>query len=589
MADLRSRRWFSDPANPAMTALYIERYMNYGLTREELQSGKPIIGIAQTGSDLSPCNRHHLQLADRVREGIREAGGIAMEFPVHPIQETSRRPTAALDRNLSYLGMVEVLHGYPIDGVVFTIGCDKTTPAALMAAATVDIPSITLSGGPMLNGWWRGERVGSGTSAWRAMQMLESGEIDEAEYIEIIAASTPSVGFCNTMGTASTMNNLAEALGMQLPGSASIPAPRRERAQSAYFTGLRIVEMVNEDLRPSAIMTRRAFENAIRLCSAIGGSTNAVIHINAIARHAGIDIGMEDWERVGHSIPLLTNVQPAGTYLAEDYWRAGGAEAVIGALLRAGMYDGDALTVTGKSVGELYREAKSADTDIIREVDMAFAQHAGMLVLSGNLFDSAIMKTSVISDEFRARYLSDPERPNVMDLRAVVFDGLSDYRARIDDPVLEIDDRCLLVMRLAGPLGFPGSGEVVNMRPPKYLIEKGVTSLPCLGDGRQSGTSDAPSILNASPEAAAGGGLAWLRTGDIVRIDLDRRRVDALVDSAEWQMRQTGAAPIAPVPQTPWQAIQAGLITDLASGMVLSGANDFHGVGSIDALPGHGH
>lgn len=589
MAELRSRRWFSDPSNPAMTALYIERYMNYGLTREELQSGKPIIGIAQTGSDLSPCNRHHLELAKRVREGIREAGGIAMEFPVHPIQETSRRPTAALDRNLSYLGMVEVLHGYPIDGVVFTIGCDKTTPAALMAAATVDIPSITLSGGPMLNGWWRGERVGSGTHAWHAMQMLEAGEIDEAEYIEYIAASTPSVGFCNTMGTASTMNNLAEALGMQLPGSAAIPAPRRERAQNAYATGLRIVEMVREDLRPSHILTRPAFENAIRLCSAIGGSTNAVIHINAIARHAGVDIGMSDWERVGHAVPLLTNVQPAGTYLAEDFWRAGGAPAVIGALLRAGIYDGDALTVTGRKVSDLYQVAQSEDTDIIREASNPFAQDAGLLVLSGNLFDSAIMKTSVISDDFRARYLANPDRPNCMDLRAIVFDGLADYRARIDDPALEVDENCLLVMRLAGPLGFPGSGEVVNMRPPKYLIARGVRSLPCMGDGRQSGTSDAPSILNASPEAAAGGGLAWLRTGDIVRIDLGQRRVDALVAPAEWAARQSEPPPAAPSPQTPWQAIQAGIVTDLASGMVLSGASDFHAVGGIDALPGHGH
>ena len=572
-----------------MSANYLERYLNYGLTREELQSGKPIIGIAQTGSDLSPCNRHHLVLAERLREGIREAGGIAIEFPVHPIQESSRRPAAALDRNLSYLGLVEILYGYPFDGVVLTIGCDKTTPAALMAAATVNIPAIALSGGPMLNGWWHGERVGSGTIAWRAMQMLEAGEINQDDYVDMIAASTPSVGFCNTMGTASTMNTLAEALGMQLRGGAAIPAPRRERAQFAYRTGLRIVDMVREDLRPLSIMTRTAFTNAIAVCSAIGGSTNAVVHLNAIARHAGVVLDMEDWETYGHKVPLLANVQPSGSYLAEDYWRAGGAPAIIGELLRSGYLDPTAPTVSNATLGEVYSHDHSLDADIIRSVDAPLATDAGLVVLSGNLFDSAVMKTSVISPEFRERYLSDPDDREAMELKAIVFDGLADYRARIDDPALGVDAQSILVMRLAGPLGFPGSGEVVNMRPPKYLIAQGIRFLPCMGDGRQSGTSDAPSILNASSEAAAGGGLAWLKTGDRVRIDLRRRRVDAMVAQEEWDKRKRGLLPRAPDPQTPWQSIHAAMVGDLDAGMVLKGAPAFIDVGSQANLPGDAH
>jgi len=589
MVKLRSQHWFDNPDNPGMTANYLERYLNYGLTREELQSGKPIIGIAQTGSDLSPCNRHHLVLAERLREGIREAGGVAIEFPVHPIQESSRRPAAALDRNLSYLGLVEILYGYPFDGVVLTIGCDKTTPAALMAAATVNIPAIALSGGPMLNGWWQGERVGSGTIAWRAMQMLEAGEINQDDYVDMIAASTPSVGFCNTMGTASTMNTLAEALGMQLRGGAAIPAPRRERAQFAYRTGLRIVEMVREDIRPLSIMTRAAFTNAIAVCSAIGGSTNAVVHLNAIARHAGVALDMADWETFGHKVPLLANVQPSGSYLAEDYWRAGGAPAIIGELLRGGYLDPAAPTVSNTTIGELYGDARSADADIIYSVDTPLTADAGLVVLTGNLFDSAVMKTSVISLEFRARYLSNPADPEAMELRAIVFDGLADYRARIDDPSLAVDAGCLLVMRMAGPLGFPGSGEVVNMRPPKYLIAQGVRSLPCMGDGRQSGTSDAPSILNASPEAAAGGGLAWLQTGDRVRIDLRRRRADVLIDEQKWLDRKRAPILPAPDPKTPWQAIHAGAVGGLDTGMVLGGAPAFIDVGSGVNLPGDAH
>jgi len=573
---LRSQLWFDNPDNPGMTALYLERYLNYGLTGPELRSGKPIVGIAQTGSDLSPCNRHHLDLAKRVREGIRDAGGIAFEFPCHPIQETGKRPTAALDRNLAYLSLVEVLYGYPLDGVVLTTGCDKTTPACIMAAATVNIPAIVLSGGPMLNGWWKGERAGSGTVVWKAREELAAGRIDNAEFMEIAAASAPSVGHCNTMGTASTMNALAEALGMSLPGCAAIPAPYRERGQIAYDTGVRAVEIVHEDLRPSDILTRKAFENTIVANSAIGGSTNAPIHINAIARHIGVKLTIEDWETIGYDVPLLVNMQPAGHYLGEEYFRAGGLPAVMNELLKAKRIHGDALTVNGKTVAQNVRRARIADADVIKSYNKPMRKQAGFKVLKGNLFDSAIMKTSVISDDFRLRFLSDPTDRNAFEGRAVVFDGPEDYHHRIDDPSLKIDDRTILFMRGAGPIGYPGSAEVVNMQAPARLIKKGITSLPCIGDGRQSGTSGSPSILNASPEAAAGGGLALLKTGDRVRIDLDKGTADILIPKTELAKRRkalekSGGYHYAPH-QTPWQEIQRGMVDQLADGMVLKPA-----------------
>jgi dihydroxy-acid dehydratase len=571
---LRSQLWFDNPDNPGMTALYLERYLNYGLTREELTSGKPIIGIAQTGSDLSPCNRHHLELAKRVREGIREAGGIAFEFPVHPIQETGKRPTAALDRNLAYLGLVEVLYGYPLDGVVLTTGCDKTTPACLMAAATVNIPAIVLSGGPMLDGQGTdGRLLGSGTAVWQAREDIAAGKIDYKEFIDIVAASAPSVGHCNTMGTASTMNALAEALGMSLPGCAAIPAPYRERAQIAYETGRRAVEIVHEDLKPSDILTRAAFENAIVACSAIGGSTNAPIHLVAIARHVGVELSTEDWETVGYDVPLLVNMQPAGECLGEEYYRAGGLPAVMNELLAAGRLHGEARTINGKTLAENVGHAKATNPRVIRPYDQPLKAHAGFKVLHGNLFDSAIMKTSVISDEFRQRYLSDPKDPNAFEGRAAVFDGPEDYHRRIDDPALGIDEHTILFMRGAGPIGYPGSAEVVNMQPPAALIKRGVTALPCVGDGRQSGTSGSPSILNASPEAADGGGLALLRTGDRVRIDLNKGAVDMLVSPAELAerraaLKQNGGYDY-PASQTPWQEIQRAMADQLAGGMVL--------------------
>jgi dihydroxy-acid dehydratase len=590
---LRSQEWFANPDNPAMTALYIERYMNWGLTRTELQSGRPIIGIAQTGSDLTPCNRHHLVLAERVREGIREMGGLAFEFPVHPIQETGRRPTAGLDRNLAYLGLVEVLHGYPLDGVVLTTGCDKTTPACLMAAATVDLPAIVLSGGPMLNGWFGGERTGSGTIVWRAREMLAAGEIDEAAFVEMVASSAPSPGHCNTMGTASTMNSLAEALGMSLPGSAAIPAPYRDRARNAYLTGRRIVEMVQEDLKPSDVLTRQAFENAIVVNSAIGGSTNAPIHIGAIARHVGVDLPLGDWQRLGLHVPLLVDLQPAGKYLGEEYYRAGGVPAVVHELMAHGLIHEDARTVNGRTLGENCRDAVAQDRDVIRTFDTALIDDAGFVVLTGNLFDSAIMKTSVISQSFRERYLSHPEHPNVFSGRAVVFDGPEDYHDRIDDPALEIDDDCLLFVRGAGPLGYPGSAEVVNMQPPAALIKRGVLELPCIGDGRQSGTSGSPSILNASPEAAVGGGLALLRTGDRVCIDLVAGRVDVLLPDEELAGRRraleaAGGYPV-PASQTPWQEIQRGMVDQLGDGMVLRPAVAYQRVARTSGVPRHSH
>src|SRR5579862_1439487 len=573
---LRSQLWFDNTDNPGMTALYLERYLNYGLTRAELTSGKPIIGIAQTGSDLSPCNRHHLQLAERVREGIRTAGGLAMEFPVHPIQETGKRPTAALDRNLAYLGLVEVLYGYPLDGVVLMTGCDKTTPACLMAAATVNIPAIVLSGGPMLNGWWKGDRAGSGTIKWAMSKKLAAGEISYPEYMDAVAAAAPSIGHCNTMGTASTMNALAEALGLSLPGCASIPAPYRERGQIAYETGRRAVEIVNADLKPSDILSRKAFENAIVACSAIGGSTNAPIHINAIARHVGVELKIEDWEKLGYDVPLLVNMQPAGEYLGEEYFRAGGLPAVMHELLQAKRLHGDALTINGKTFADNAAKAKSSNPDVIRPYDKPLKPHAGFKVLHGNLFDSAIMKTSVISEEFRQRYLSNAKDPNAFEGRAIVFDGPEDYHHRIDDPALKIDEHSILFMRGTGPIGYPGSAEVVNMQPPAALIKKGVTSLACIGDGRQSGTSGSPSILNASPEAAAGGGLALLQTGDRVRIDLNKGTADIQISPAELAERATALKKNGgyhyPASQTPWQEIQRAMVDQLGSGMVLEPA-----------------
>ena len=570
---LRSQLWFDNPENPGMTALYLERYLNFGLTREELNSGRPIIGIAQTGSDLSPCNRHHLELAERVRTGIRDAGGIAFEFPVHPIQETGKRPTAALDRNLAYLGLVEVLFGYPLDGVVLTTGCDKTTPACIMAAATVNIPAIVFSGGPMLNGWWKGERAGSGTVVWQARADHAAGKIDYTEFIDIVTSSAPSVGHCNTMGTASTMNALAEALGMSLPGCAAIPAPYRERGQVAYDTGRRAVELVHENLKPSDILTRAAFENAIVACSAIGGSTNAPIHINAIARHVGVPLSIEDWERVGYDVPLLVNMQPAGKYLGEEYYRAGGLPAVMQELLQAGRLHGDALTVNGKSMAENVRDVRVTDEDVIRPYNKPLMAEAGFKVLTGNLFSSAIMKTSVISKEFRTRYLSNPNDLGAFEGRVVVFDGPEDYHARIEDPALKIDAYTILVMRGAGAIGYPGSAEVVNMQPPAALLKQGVSSLPCLGDGRQSGTSGSPSILNASPEAATGGGLAVLKTGDRLRIDLTKGRVDILISKDELTKRlselERAGGYKYPESQTPWQEIQRGMVDQIADGMVL--------------------
>jgi dihydroxy-acid dehydratase len=579
---LRSQLWFDNPDDPGMTAVYLERYLNFGLTLAELTSGRPIIGIAQSGSDLSPCNRHHLDLAHRVRAGIRDAGGIPLEFPTHPIQETGKRPTAALDRNLAYLSLVEVLFGYPLDGVVLMTGCDKTTPACLMAAATVNTPAIVLSGGPMLDGYYKGKLAGSGTAVWKAREEVAAGNITYKEFIEFVASSAPSIGHCNTMGTASTMNAMAEALGMSLPGCAAIPAPYRERGQMAYATGVRAVEIVNEDLKPSDILTRAAFENAIVACSAIGGSTNAPIHLNAIARHIGVPLSIADWENIGFDVPLLVNMQPAGEYLGEEYYRAGGLPAVMHELLDAGRLHGDALTINGKTIADNVALAKASNPAVIRPYNEPLKAAAGFRVLHGNLFDSAIMKTSVISDEFRERYLSDPKDPDAFEGPAVVFDGPEDYHRRIEDPALGIDEHTVLFMRGAGPIGYPGSAEVVNMQPPAALIKCGITSLPCLGDGRQSGTSGSPSILNASPEAADGGGLALLKTGDRVRIDLKKGTAYMLLSAEELAERRAALKKNGgyhyPPSQTPWQEIQREMVDQLADGMVLEPAIKFQRV-----------
>lgn len=590
----RSQEWFDNPDNPGMTALYLERYLNYGLTRAELMSGKPLIGIAQTGSDLSPCNRHHIELAKRVREGIVSMGGIPFEFPCHPIQETGKRPTAALDRNLAYLSLVEVLYGYPLDGVVLTIGCDKTTPALLMAAATVNIPAIALSVGPMLNGWHKGKRTGSGTIVWESRQRLSAREIGYDEFMDIVASSAPSTGYCNTMGTATTMNSLAEALGMQLPGSAAIPAPYRERGQIAYETGKRIVDMVHEDLKPSDIMTRKAFENAIVVNSAIGGSTNAPIHLNAIARHLGVPLDNDDWQAIGLKVPLIVNLQPSGEYLGEDYHHAGGVPAVVAELMKAGLLPyPEAMTVNGKSIGDNCKGVANENTDVIRTVAEPLKANAGFINLKGNLFDSAIMKMSGISPEFRERYLSNPKDPEAFEGNAMVFDGPEDYHARIDDPAQGIDEHTILFMRGAGPVGYPGGAEVVNMQPPAYLIKKGIHALACIGDGRQSGTSGSPSILNASPEAAIGGGLALLKTGDRVRIDLRKGTANILVSDDEIAKRRAALEDNGgyhyPKHQTPWQEIQRGMVDQFDQGMVLKPAVKYQDVAHTSGVPRDNH
>jgi dihydroxyacid dehydratase/phosphogluconate dehydratase len=584
----RSRDWFAAPERSDMAAIYLERFMNYGITPDELRSGRPIIGIAQTGGDLTPCNRIHVDLAKRVRDGIRDAGGIPMEFPVHPIFENCRRPTAAIDRNLAYLGLVEILYGYPIDAVVLTTGCDKTTPSGVMAASTVDIPAIVLSGGPMLDGWHNGELVGSGTVIWRSRRKLAAGEITEDEFLDAACASAPSMGHCNTMGTASTMNAVAEALGLSLTGCAAIPAPYRERGQMAYETGRRIVDMAYEDLRPSKILDRAAFLNAIKLVSAIGGSSNAQPHIMAMARHAGVALSPDDWMAHGYDVPLIVNMQPAGQYLGERFHRAGGVPAVMWELLQAGEIEGGCPTVTGATMGENLKGREASDREVIKPFDAPLKTRAGFLVLRGNLFDFAIMKTSVISEEFRARYLSEPGNEGVYQGNAVVFDGSDDYHHRINDPALGVDERSILVIRGAGPIGWPGSAEVVNMQPPDALLKRGITSLPTLGDGRQSGTSDSPSILNASPESAVGGGLSWLRTGDVIRIDLGAGRCDALVDEAEIARRRANdPAPPIPESHTPWEELYREKTGQLADGGVLDFAVKYRAVSKTP--PRHNH
>ena len=590
---LRSRAWFDNPDNVDMTALYLERYMNFGISLEELQSGRPIIGIAQTGSDLSPCNRHHIVLAERVREGIREAGGIALEFPVHPIQETGKRPTASLDRNLSYLGLVELLYGYPLDGVVLTIGCDKTTPACLMAAATVNIPAIALSVGPMLNGWYKGQRTGSGTIVWKARELLAAGKIDYQGFIKLVASSAPSTGFCNTMGTASTMNSLTEALGMSLPGSAAIPAPYRDRAEVSYRTGLQIVEMVAADRKPSDILTKDAFINAIRVNSAIGGSTNAPIHLNGLARHIGVELSIKEWEEYGREIPLLVNLMPAGEYLGEDFYHAGGVPAVVNQLMGQKLIRENALTVNGKSIGDNCRDATIEDGNVIKNFETPIKTAAGFSVLTGNLFNSAIMKLSVINKEFRDRYLSEPGDLNAFEGPVVVFDGPEDYHHRIDDPRMGITDRTMLIIRGAGPIGYPGAAEVVNMRPPAALIEQGIHSLPCIGDGRQSGTSGSPSILNASPEAAANGGLALLKSGDRIRIDLNKGTCNVLIPDAELAQRRKELEAAGgykyPPSQTPWQEMQRAVVGQMETGMVLENAVKYQKIAQTKGVPRDNH
>nr|XP_019003192.1 dihydroxy-acid dehydratase [Kwoniella mangroviensis CBS 8507]OCF66653.1 dihydroxy-acid dehydratase [Kwoniella mangroviensis CBS 8507] len=587
---LRSKKWFNDPTDLGMSALYTERYLNQGLTVPELSpKNRPIIGIAQTGSDLSPCNKYHVELAKRVRDGIIAAGGTPLEFPCHPIQETGKRPTASLDRNLSYLSLVEVLFGYPLDGVVLLTGCDKTTPALLMAAATVNIPAIAMNVGPMLNGYSGQKLIGSGGVVWESRAQLAAGEITEAEFLHHVALSAPSAGHCNTIGTASTMNAMAEALGMALPGSASIPAVYRERGACAYATGLRIVQLVREDVKPSDIMTKEAFENAIACCAAIGGSTNAPIHLNAIAKHVGVQLDSDDWERVGYKLPLILNVQPAGQWLCEEYHRAGGLPAIVAELLEHdALPHPSALTVSGKSIGANCRGDLSQDRRVIVPFDKPLMAEAGFLHLKGSLFNSGIMKTSVISKAFREQYLSNPNDPMAFEGPVAVFDGPEDYHHRIEKSP-NIGPGTILIMRGAGPVGYPGAAEVVNMIPPGELIKKGI-ELPCIGDGRQSGTSGSPSILNASPEAATGGMLGYLKDGDRVRIDLLKRTADVLLSESEIEERKNEVGSYQfPKSQTPWQEIYRGSVSELSEGMVIKSAVKYQRLAQTQGIPRQNH
>ena len=586
---LRSQNWFNNPDNPGMTALYIERYLNFGLTRKELQSGKPIIGIAQSGSDLSPCNRHFLELSERIRAGIRDAGGIPMEFPTHPIQESGKRPTAALDRNLAYLSLVEVLYGYPLDGVVLTTGCDKTTPASLMAAATVNIPAIVLSGGPMLDGNYKGKKVGSGTIIWEGRRMFARGEINYEEFMEMVSASAPSVGHCNTMGTATSMNSLAEALGMSLTGCAAIPAPYSERAQMAYDTGLRSVQLVEKDIKPSDIMTREAFQNAIVTASAIGASTNAPPHIIAIAKHLNINLTLDDWEKWGEEIPLLVNLQPAGDHLGEGFFQAGGVPVVMKELSKQNKINNDVMTVTGKTVADNLANIKKTENEIIKNYEAPMKDKAGFLVLRSNFFDTAIMKMSVVSEDFKKRYLSDNERPMQFTARAIVFDGPEHYHNEINNPKLNIDENCILIIRGCGPIGYPGSAEVVNMQPPDHLLKKGISALPCLGDGRQSGTSESASILNVSPEAAAGGKIAIIKNNDLVKVDLIEKRVDVMIDQSTIDERMQKIQFKFPANQTPWQEIARNYVGQLSDGACLNTKEEYFDVSKTKGVPRDSH
>jgi len=584
---LRSEQWLNNPANPGMTALYVERLVNYGLTRRELQSGRPIIGISQTGSDLSPCNRSHLENVERLKAGVRDSGGLPFVFPVHPIQETVRRPTASMDRNLAYLGMVEIIHANPFDGVIFTTGCDKTTPAALMTAATMNLPAIVLNSGPMLDGWHKGSLAGSGTIVWESRQLLAAGEIDYDEFMERSCASVPSAGHCNTMGTALSMNSLAEALGMTLPGAAAIPAPYRERGQMAYETGRRIVDMVRENLTPDKILTKEAFENAIVVNSAIGGSTNCPPHLIAIARHMGVELDITDWQKYGYDVPLLVNVMPAGKWLGEAFHRAGGVPAVLGELIRAGRIHKHAITVNGRSIGENCGKTVTANEDVVFPYARPMREKAGFLVLTGNLFDSALIKTSVIDPTFRERYLSTPGSENRFEGRAIVFEGTEDYHARINDPELQIDSDCFLVIRGSGSIGYPGAPEVVNMTPPDHLVKQGITMLPCIGDGRQSGTSASPSVLNASPESAIGGGLALLETGDRIVIDLNTCRCDVVLPEGELERRREAWVAPELVNHTPWEEIFRKCTGQLSTGMCLDFATCYRNVGAVIPRDNH--
>ena len=532
---LRSQEWFGGSGRDQ---IYHRGWMKNQGFPHDLFDGRPVIGILNTWSELTPCNAHLRDLAERVKHGVYEAGGFPVEVPVFSVAESSFRPTAMMFRNLAALAVEEAMRGQSMDGAVLLVGCDKTTPSLLMGAASTDLPSIVVTGGPMLNGYFRNERVGSGTHLWKFSEAVKAGEMTQAEFVEAEASMSRSPGSCNTMGTASTMASMAEALGMALSGNAAIPAVDSRRRVMAQLTGRRIVQMVKDDLKPSDVMTRQAFENAIRVNGAIGGSTNAVIHLLAIAGRVGVDLTLDDWDRCGRDVATIVNLMPSGKYLMEEFFYAGGLPVVLKRLGEAGLLHRDALTVSGNAIWDEVKDVVNHNEDVILPVEKALTQQGGIAVLKGNLAPSgAVLKPSAAS----AHLLNHRGR-------AVVFEDIDDYKAKIDDEALDIDENCIMVLKNCGPKGYPGMAEVGNMGLPPKVLRKGITDMVRISDARMSGTAYGTVVLHVSPEAAAGGPLAIVRNGDMIELDVEARRLHLDISEAEMSARLNAWTPAGAAP-----------------------------------------